>query len=82
MKLIQIKSNFNKVILNDNLTIYFSYETPIAFTSKNGLVVSENIWGTTTGKHLNMINDNKSIRINRTNFETLLNETLTNIGIK
>ena len=52
----QIKPNFTKINIGA-LTVWFSYETPIAF--KNGtwstLVVSENVWGPTTGKHLNYI---------------------------
>lgn len=36
--------------------IWFSYETPIAFRLAGGTpVVSENVWSTTTGKHLNLI---------------------------
>ena len=37
------------------LTIWFSYETPIAFRSSEGEFVRENDWGPTTGKHLNRI---------------------------
>jgi hypothetical protein len=45
------------------VTLYFSYQTLIAFnTPDTGLVVSENRWGTATGKHLNEISDNKKIR--------------------
>jgi hypothetical protein len=35
--------------------VYFSYRTPIAFRAGGGLVVRENAWGPTTGKHLNRI---------------------------
>ena len=39
-----------------DLAIYFSYRTPVAFyTLKTGLVISENVWSRTTGKHLNWI---------------------------
>ena len=38
------------------LTVYFSYQTPVAFcVSPLGLLVRENEWGSTTGKHLNTI---------------------------
>lgn len=38
------------------VTVWFSYSTPVAFhTPESGLVVRENAWGPTTGKHLNMI---------------------------
>lgn len=35
---------------------YFSYQTLVAFRKRDGaLVMRENIWGPTTGKHLNAI---------------------------
>ena len=37
---------------------YFSYDTLVAFTDDNGLCIRENIWGSTTGKHLNCIRQN------------------------
>ena len=51
-------------ILAPNLTrvttpehsLYFSYETLVAFsTERAGLIVRANEWGTTTGKHLSKI---------------------------
>ena len=37
-------------------TLYFSYETLVAFEGRDGRrVVRENSWGPTTGKHLNWI---------------------------
>jgi hypothetical protein len=37
-------------------TIWFSYRTPIAFqVGWNGVVVRQNDWGSTTGRHLNAI---------------------------
>lgn len=42
-----------KEVTVGNVTILFSYETPVAF-HKNGLgyIVRENDWGSTTGKHI------------------------------
>jgi len=38
------------------ITVWFSYETPVAFRIAGGdLVVRRNDWGPTTGKHLNTI---------------------------
>ena len=38
------------------VTLAFSYETVVAFTTREtGWVVSENVWSRTTGKHLNAI---------------------------
>jgi hypothetical protein len=44
----------------DWLTMYFSYQTPVAykvhqFGQRSRLCVSENVWGRTTGKHLSLI---------------------------
>jgi hypothetical protein len=57
-----------------NLTVYFSYRTPVAFRG-NGwpLTVSENDWGTTTGKHLNWIDGgDKKARLPREKFQHAL----------
>lgn len=56
-----------------DLTVYFSYKTPIAFKHPlTGLVIRSNEWGPTTGKHLNAINADKSKRINGREFEARL----------
>lgn len=40
----------------DDLSLYFSYQTIVAFSHPStGLVVSENVWSTTTGKHIGWI---------------------------
>lgn len=39
-----------------DVALWFSYETLVAFqVPGSSPVVSENVWGTTTGKHLNAI---------------------------
>jgi len=60
----------------DNLDLYFSYETVIAYRDENGLTIRKNDWSTTTGKHLNSISDDKSRRIDGELFETKLKEVL------
>ena len=45
-----------------DITLYFSYNTIVAFSIGYKLTISENVWSNTTGKHLNFINPNKSIR--------------------
>ena len=51
----QIKPYFTKINVGA-LTVWFSYETPIAFkVDGQPRVVRENIWSTATGKHLNSI---------------------------
>lgn len=59
-------------------SIWFSYETPIAFYINDniGWRITKNIWSSTTGKHLNMIDDDKSIRIDNHEFNKLLTEAL------
>lgn len=53
------------------LTVWYSYETPVAFqVAGNDIVVSENLWGPTTGKHLNWIADKKE-RVPRKKFEEM-----------
>ena len=42
-----------------SLTLYFSYETIIAYTHKNITVFCENVWSSTTSKHLNRIPGNR-----------------------
>lgn len=56
------------------LTICFSYSTPIAFDHPSlGVVVRENAWGPTTGKHLNRIDEgDKKSRLPRATFERVL----------
>ena len=55
-----------------SFTIWFSYETPIAFNHPNvGFIIRENSWGPTTGKHLNNIDSNKEERIASQEFEDI-----------
>lgn len=41
---------------------WFSYETLVAFHVRGEFHIIRNYWGSTTGKHLNWINDNHDIR--------------------
>ncbi len=60
------------------IELYYSYRTIVAFiTIETGLVISKNIWGTTTGKHLNWINPDKSKRIKYDDFQVQLQSALT-----
>ena len=48
--------NLTRLYLGDNITIWFSYETPVAFAiSGEGTFKSENIWSRTTQRHLDSI---------------------------
>lgn len=57
------------------MRFWFSYETCIAFSSeRTGFVIRENDWSNTTGKHLNAINPDHSIRIKSEDFERELTD--------
>lgn len=56
----------------DGNSFYFSYQTLVAFFKQgHGLVIRENIWGSTTGKHLNWIDPDKSKRVTADRFKEL-----------
>lgn len=62
-----------------SIRVYYSYNTIVAFyTIETGLVVHQNDWSTTTGRHLNWIDrGNKSARLPHDKFEVALREALT-----
>ena len=61
-----------------DLVLYFSYQTVIAFcTPGTGRRVCENVWSTTTGKHLSWIDGgNKKNRLPSAQFDNELEEVL------
>lgn len=67
------RPNFSVVTVNQ-LCLWFSYETCIAFNAGEGTVARENDWGPTTGKHLNAIGT--SNRVPGDVFERMLEEAL------
>lgn len=63
IELTTVSTNLTKFSLG-NLDIYFSYNTAVAFEdSQANLVISQNKWSPTTGKHLSIINKDVSDRI-------------------
>jgi hypothetical protein len=70
------------VCIPNMCTLYFSYSTLIAFRHGGGLVISENCWNNTTGKHLNAIDRDKNKRLPRAEFEKAVDGFLTKIGLK
>lgn len=60
------------------ITLYFSYDTVIAYEDyQDGLVVRENDWSTTTGKHLNFLDGgDKKSRKSATEFHQMLQAAL------
>jgi len=65
LNLSQIANNFTSVNIN-GVRVWFSYETAIGFAFAGNIVVRQNVWGTTTGKHLNRIDGgDKTAKANR-----------------
>ena len=66
-------SNANTTkITQGGLTLYYSYDTVIAFTVNGVLTMRENDWSTTTGKHMNWLDPDKKMRITGEKFEKRL----------
>ena len=78
-----IRPNF-VVVTTETAELFFSYETLVAFRFANdpcpSLVICENVWGPTTGKHLNWIDNGtpiaKKFRLSRDKFEATYREAL------
>lgn len=58
-----------KFIDSHNNEYWYSYKTLVAFKINGEFHIVKNYWGTTTGKHLNWIDSNKSIREDKEAFE-------------
>lgn len=69
-----------------NLVVYFSYRTPVAFDDGGNIAVSKNMWGVTTGGHLNAIDAqygrSREQRISRAEFEHLYHLMLRKHGLE
>ena len=76
-------SSDQKILYIGELTLYFSYSTVVAFyTPDTRLVISENVWSSTTGKHLNYIDRDKNKRVDNNKFEDKLEEVLEKYNLK
>lgn len=61
----------------ESFRLYYSYQTIVAYyDGVDGLVCSENIFGVTTGKHLNWIEPNKKNRVENGKFNVMLQDML------
>lgn len=79
------RPNFSRVEVG-NLTVWFSYSTPIAFhTFDSGTVVRQNQWSNTTGKHLSQIDGGdkqaKEARVTGDEFEALLKRVTVSLHV-
>jgi len=81
MKLEKIANNFHKMTAGQ-LSFYFSFETCIAFKDGLEYYISENIWSNSTGKHLDMIDPDKKIRMPNQTFEKALSEKIKEMNKK
>jgi len=64
-----------------NLTLYFSYDTVIAYQDKGDFHICKNMWSTTTGRHLNRLSKDKREREDPETFGRGLNEVLKRHGL-
>lgn len=64
-----------------DLTLYFSYDTIVAFKEGTNFYISENIWSKTTGKHLNWLEKDKKSRLKYSEFKDKLEKTLNKYNI-
>lgn len=70
-----LRPNLTKIELNDEIGVWFSYETPIAFRVDDKVFISENVWSNTTGKHLNYIDGGaKTGRLKNLDFQKKITE--------
>jgi hypothetical protein len=61
----------------DSIRLYYSYKTIVAYYDiQDGLVCCENVWKTTTGKHLNWIESGHKSRIEYHKFQEMLSNAL------
>ena len=75
--------NKNEVTLttsNGSITIYFSYQTAVAFELRtDGIVCRENDWAQTTGKLLNELEPDHKARVTGEVFEARLEQALSSL---
>lgn len=77
--------NYGKNTLQINLggfVLFYSYATVVAFDDDDGLVISSNEWGPTTGKHLEWISTGRThTQLSRSAFEEALRSKIEEHGM-
>ena len=63
------------------ICFYFSYQECIAFRDGARLVCIQNYWSNTTGRHLNQIQPDKKLRVNRETFDKEISSILEKHGL-
>lgn len=72
-KLKTIANNATKITI-DNITLYFSYETCVAFSCPSGQFKTEKKYSQTTSKHIGLFGAKEFISCSDENFNKLLND--------
>lgn len=73
----QLGPNFVNVEC-DGVIVWFSYETPIAFSVNGYLYARKNEWSVSTGKHLNTLEPDKLRRLDSEAFQAAWDKHVTN----
>jgi len=65
-------------LMGPKVTVWFSYETPVAVHQHGlGIRVRQNSWGSTTGRHMNLLDGgDKAKRLSSEDFEALLSQVV------
>ena len=79
LSLDRVASNLHTVTIG-KLKLFYSYKTVIAYENAGKLTVCENVWTHTTGKHLNIIDRDKSERLAHEVFLRRLSDMLSRYG--
>ena len=79
MKVKPIGSNQTEVIMNNGNHVLFSYETPVAVSTIDGIFVTEVKYSNTTTRHINkwcagIIQDWSAYMVSQTELENLIGE--------
>ena len=75
-------ANSMRVVIGD-LTVWFSYRTPIAFSIGDHYVIRQNRWGATTGRHIGLLERSEYFgpRVSDHEFEALWYELVEVPGV-
>lgn len=65
------------------LTLYFSYETCVAFqVNGSEIVCSENVWSNTTGKFIDSLCPDRKARYSNLDFEQMLGKAIGKVQVR
>ena len=53
MNLNPLRANLTEIVINNDLTVLFSYKTPVACELKGKIFKTEKFWSKTTSRHIN-----------------------------